>query len=114
MKNHVGLSPAPIPKVRLVFFIVVTYQRQKFLTLPENRHALRIPSIQRLWWWAMPTLQRCHYIIDWNYDEDRSRIHTGYGQENMTRLRRFAISIIKSRNSATQKMRQLMLNVAWS
>lgn len=55
----------------------------------------------------------CHYIIDWNYDEDRSRIRTGYGPENMTRLRRFAISIIKSKKvrSAAQKMRHLMLNV---
>ena len=39
----------------------------------------------------------CHYIIDWNYDEDRSRIRTGYGPENITRLRRFAISVIKSK-----------------
>jgi len=29
----------------------------------------------------------CHYIIDWNYDEDRSRIRIGYGPENITRLR---------------------------
>ncbi|HHH76368.1 MAG TPA: ISAs1 family transposase [Phycisphaerae bacterium] len=55
----------------------------------------------------------CHYIIDWNYDEDRSRIRVGYGPENITRLRRFAISIIKSKGvrSVAQKMRQLTLNV---
>ena len=55
----------------------------------------------------------CHYIIDWNYDEDRSRIRTGYGPENITRLRRFAISIIKSKGvrSVAQKMRQLTPNV---
>jgi predicted transposase YbfD/YdcC len=55
----------------------------------------------------------CHYILDWNYDEDRSRIRTGYGPENITRLRRFAISIIKSKKvrSVAQKMRQLMGNV---
>jgi predicted transposase YbfD/YdcC len=55
----------------------------------------------------------CHYIIDWNYDEDRSRIRTGYGPENMTRLRRFAISIIKSKGvrSVPQKMRQLTRNI---
>ena len=55
----------------------------------------------------------CHYIIDWNFDEDRSRIRIGYGPENITRLRRFAISIIKfkgARNVA-QKMRNLMLDV---
>lgn len=39
----------------------------------------------------------CHYIIDWNYDEDRSRISTGHGPENITRLRRFAIGVIKSK-----------------
>lgn len=55
----------------------------------------------------------CHYIIDWNYDEDRSRIRTGHGPENITRLRRFAISIIKltGARSVPQKMRQLSGNV---
>jgi predicted transposase YbfD/YdcC len=55
----------------------------------------------------------CHYIIDWNYDEDRSRICKGHGPENITRLRRFAIGIIKSKGarSVSQKMRQLTGNV---
>ena len=55
----------------------------------------------------------CHYIIDWNYDEDRSRISKGFGPENITRLRRFAIGIIKSKgvSSVAQKMRQLTRNV---
>jgi predicted transposase YbfD/YdcC len=55
----------------------------------------------------------CHYILDWNYDEDRSRIRTGHGPENITRLRRFAIGVIKSRGarSVAQKMRQLTRHV---
>ena len=55
----------------------------------------------------------CHYIIDWNYDEDRSRISTGHGPENITRLRRFAVGLIKSKGvySVAQKMRQLTLSV---
>lgn len=55
----------------------------------------------------------CHYILDWNYDEDRCRIRTGYGPDNITRLRRFAISIIKSKavRSVAQKMRELTRNV---
>ena len=54
----------------------------------------------------------CHYIIDWNYDEDRSRIRIGYGPENITRLRRFAIGVIKAKGvrSVAQKMRQLAFN----
>ena len=42
-------------------------------------------------------VESCHYIIDWNYDEDRSQIRTGFGPENMTRLRRFAIGLLKSK-----------------
>ena len=55
----------------------------------------------------------CHYIIDWNYDEDRSRIRKGYGPENISRLRRFAVGIIKAKKvpSVAQKMRELTLNI---
>ena len=55
----------------------------------------------------------CHYIIDWNYDEDRSRIRAGYGPENITRLRRFSVGLIKSKGvrSVAQKMRQLTQNI---
>ena len=53
----------------------------------------------------------CHYIIDWNYDEDRSRISKGYGPENITRLRRFAVGLLKSKGvqNVAQKMRQLSM-----
>ena len=59
------------------------------------------------------SVESCHYIIDWNYDEDRSRIRTGYGPENITRLRRFAIGLLKSKNpneTIPEKMKKLMLN----
>jgi len=58
-------------------------------------------------------VESCHYIIDWNYDEDRSRIRTGFGPENITRLRRFAIGLLKSKKSnetIPEKMKKLMLN----
>ena len=70
----------------------------------------RLLSINRGHW----TIENsCHYIIDWNYDEDRGRIRTGYGPENITRMRRFAIGIIKSKNvrSVARKMRELTRNV---
>ena len=40
-----------------------------------------------------------HYILDWNWDEDRQQIRTGYGPENTTRLRRFAIGLIKAKHA---------------
>lgn len=36
----------------------------------------------------------CHHVLDMTWDEDRCRIRTGYGPENTSRLRRFAISIL--------------------
>jgi predicted transposase YbfD/YdcC len=77
---------------------------------PEQADPQRLLATNRGHWCIENS---CHYILDWNYDEDRSRIRTGYGPENITRLRRFAISVIKSKRvrSVAQKMRQLMGNV---
>ena len=58
-------------------------------------------------------IESCHYMIDWIYDEDRGRIRTGHGPENITRLRRFAIGVLKSkgRGGVAEKMRRLTRNV---
>lgn len=57
---------------------------------------------------------RCHYVIDWNFDEDRSRIRTGFGPENVTRLRRFAVGVLTlfsdGKTSIAQKMSKLNRN----
>jgi hypothetical protein len=53
-------------------------------------------------------------MLDWNYHEDRSRIRTGNGPENVTRLRRFAIGVLKGygsvKASIAEKMRSLNRN----
>jgi len=77
---------------------------------PQQADAQRVLSINRGHW----TIENsCHYILDWNFDEDRSRIRTGYGPENISRLRRFAIGAIKAKGvrSVAQKMRELTCNV---
>jgi predicted transposase YbfD/YdcC len=77
---------------------------------PEQANPQRVLQVNRGHW----TIENCcHYILDWNYDEDRSRIRTGYGPENVTRLRRFAVGVIKSKGvrSVAQKMRELTRNV---
>jgi len=77
---------------------------------PREASPQRVLQVNRGQW----TIENsCHYILDWNFDEDRSRIRTGYGPENITRLRRFAIGVIKSRGarSVAQKMRELTRHV---
>lgn len=77
---------------------------------PEQADPKRVLTTNRGHWCIENS---CHYIIDWNYDEDRGRIRTGYGPENITRLRRFAVSIMKSKGvrNVAQKIRQLTRNV---
>jgi predicted transposase YbfD/YdcC len=79
---------------------------------PQQASPQRVLKVNRGQW----TIENsCHYILDWNFDEDRSRIRTGHGPENITRLRRFAIGVIKSHgaSSVAQKMRQLTRHVRW-
>jgi predicted transposase YbfD/YdcC len=77
---------------------------------PEQADAQKLLAINRGHW---SIENSCHYILDWNFDEDRSRIRSGYGPENISRLRRFAIGVIKAKRvrSVAQKMRQLTCNV---
>jgi len=77
---------------------------------PEQADPQRVLKVNRGHW----TIENsCHYIIDWNFDEDRSRIRTGYGPENVTRLRRGAVGVIKPKGvrSVALKMRELTRNV---
>jgi predicted transposase YbfD/YdcC len=77
---------------------------------PQQAHPQRVLKVNRGQW---SIENSCHYVLDWNFDEDRSRIRTGHGPENITRLRRFAIGVIKSKGagSVAQKMRQLTRHV---
>lgn len=78
---------------------------------PEQANPQRVLTTNRRHW---AIENRCHYVIDWNFAEDRCRIRSGYGPENMTRLRRFAVGVIQfiadGTSSVPQKMHQLHRN----
>jgi predicted transposase YbfD/YdcC len=71
---------------------------------PQDASPERVLAVNRGHW----TIESVHHIIDWNYDEDRSRIRTGNGPENITRLRRFAIGLLKSIQKPAQTIAELM------
>ena len=71
---------------------------------PQEASPERVLAVNRGHW----SIESVHYIIDWNYDEDRSRIRTGFGPENITRLRRFAVGVLKSFQKPTQSIAELM------
>ena len=71
---------------------------------PQQASPQRVLAVNRGHW----SIESVHYIIDWNDDEDRSRIRTGHGPENITRLRRFAVSILKSFQKPAQSIAAMM------
>jgi len=54
-----------------------------------------------------------HYMLDWNWNEDRCLIRKGHGPENITCLRRFATGLIKSisKDSVASTIKKLARNV---
>ena len=71
---------------------------------PQEASPKRVLAVNRGHW----GIESVHYIIDWNYDEDRSRIRTGFGPENITRLRRFAVGVLKSFQKSGQSIAEMM------
>jgi len=79
---------------------------------PEKANAEKVLTTNREHW---SIENSCHYVIDWNYNEDRCRIRTGHGPENNTRLRRFVVGLIKSKGvvCVAQKIRELVKIHGW-
>ena len=77
---------------------------------PQSADAAAVLAFNRGHW----TIENgCHYILDWNWDEDRCTLRTGHGPENITALRRFAIGAIrsKSRDTVAATIQRLARNV---
>ena len=56
-------------------------------------------------------VESAHHILDTAFDEDRCRIRTGHGPENTSRLRRFAIGLIRAHShSVAATLRKLQRN----
>ena len=77
---------------------------------PLEASPQRLLAINRGHW----AIESVHYLIDWNYDEDRSRIRTGFGPENITRLRRFAVGILKSFQKPAQSIAAMMRKLCFN
>jgi len=71
---------------------------------PQEASPQRLLEVNRGHW----AIESVHYLIDWNFNEDRSRVRTGFGPENLTRLRRFAIGILKSFQKPAQSIAEMM------
>ena len=74
---------------------------------PDSASPQRLLSLNRGHW----CVESVHHTLDTAFDEDRCRIRTGHGPENTSRLRRFAIGLIRSYSqSVSTTLRKLQRN----
>ncbi len=76
---------------------------------PATANAERLLKYNREHW----GVESHHYILDWNWNEDRCSVSADYGPENITCLRRFATGLIKSisKDSVSATIDMLARNV---
>jgi predicted transposase YbfD/YdcC len=76
---------------------------------PMSANAEQVLKFNRDHW----GVESHHYLLDWNWHEDRCTIRKGHGPENITCLRRFAAGLIKaiSKDSVASTIEKLALNV---
>ncbi len=88
-----------------------TYEMAYGLTShsPISANAEQVLKFNRKHW----GVESHHYMLDWNWNEDRCTIRKGHGPENITCLRRFAIGLIKSisKDSVAATIKKLARNV---
>ena len=76
---------------------------------PMSANAEQVLKFNRNHW----CVESHHYLLDWNWNEDRCTIRKGHGPENITCLRRFAVGLIKaiSKDSVAATIEKLARNV---
>jgi len=76
---------------------------------PMSANAEQVLKFNRDHW----GVESHHYVLDWNWNEDRCTICKGHGPENITCLRRFATGLIKSisKDSVSATIKKLVRNV---
>lgn len=76
---------------------------------PVSANAEQVLKFNRGHW----GVESHHYLLDWNWHEDRCLIRKGHGPENITCLRRFAAGLIKSisKDSVASTIKKLARNV---
>jgi predicted transposase YbfD/YdcC len=89
-----------------------TRERRYFISSSSGFSAEQMGSMIRQHWGIENKL---HWSLDVSFGEDQCRIRKGYGAENMSRLRRIALNLLKQEKTlkkgiATTKR----LNAGWN
>lgn len=87
-----------------------TTQRRYFISSLDGNSAQRIAEAVRNHWQIENNL---HWVLDMAFADDQSRLRAGHAAENLTRLKRVALSLLKRETSAKVGMKGKRLKAGW-
>jgi predicted transposase YbfD/YdcC len=88
----------------------VETERRYFISSLPGDDAQALAQAVRMHWGVENPL---HWILDVVFNEDQSRVRKGYGDENLSRLRRVALNKLQLETSRKRSIRAKRLRAGW-
>lgn len=88
-----------------------TKERRYFISSHSGLDAQQIGTMIRQHWGVENKL---HWCLDVGFNEDQCRIRKGYGAENMSRLRRIALNLLKQETTLKKGIALKRLTAGWN
>jgi predicted transposase YbfD/YdcC len=86
-----------------------TYERRYYISSRKAGAKTLLGAIRGHW----GIENSLHWVLDVGFDEDRSRVRTDHGPENLALLRRWAVSLLKHAESGRSSIRRKRLTAGW-
>ena len=87
-----------------------TTERRYFISSLDGSEAANIAQAVRNHWRIENSL---HWSLDVSFNEDMSRIRKGHGAENVSRLRRMALNLVKQETTNKRGIKTKRLRAGW-
>jgi predicted transposase YbfD/YdcC len=87
----------------------VSYERRYYISSRKAGAKTFLGAIRGHW----GIENSLHWVLDVGFDEDRSRVRTDHGPENLALLRRWAVSLLKHADSGRGSIRRRRLTAGW-
>lgn len=88
----------------------VSHERRYYISSLDGTDAKRIAEAIRGHWGIE---NRLHYVLDVAFAEDQSRVRTGHAAENLSRIRRIALNLLRRETGKKRGIKGKRLNAAW-
>lgn len=103
-------SVAVVEAMRDVPLKGVSCERRYYISTLDGTDAQRVAAAIRGHWGIE---NRLHYVLDVSFAEDQCRVRTGHAAENLSRIRRIALNLLRRETTQKRGIKGKRLNAAW-